>query len=113
MLMQLWQPHVAPLPGSFVRLLHSVEAQMQRLLLPPRRSQRSYPRAVKIKMSNYDRKRPSTVRGEPNSTGIDISNTRLCHLASNLTLDRQHGAGGPRKKESPDSVQLPTLAFKD
>ena len=62
MLMQLWQLMSLRFPGSFVRLLHSVEAQMQRLLLPPRRSQRSYPRAVKIKMSNYDRKRPSTVR---------------------------------------------------
>lgn len=33
--------------------------QMQRLILPPRRSQRSYPRAAAIKMSNYYRKSPS------------------------------------------------------
>jgi hypothetical protein len=29
-------------------------------VLPPRRSERLYPRAVKIKMSNYPRKRPAT-----------------------------------------------------
>jgi len=33
-----------------------------RFLLPERRPERSYPRAVKIKMSNYPRKRPSTTR---------------------------------------------------
>jgi len=31
-------------------------------VLPPRRAERTYPRAVKIKMSNYDRKRPVTVK---------------------------------------------------
>lgn len=61
MLMQLWQLMSLRFPGSLIKILRSIEAQMQRLLLPPRRSARSYPRAVKIKMSNYDRKRPTTV----------------------------------------------------
>ena len=30
----------------------------KRYILPPRRSKRTYPRSVKIKMSNYERKRP-------------------------------------------------------
>lgn len=63
MLMQLWQLMSVRAAGSISKLIASREAQMQRLLLPPRRSQRSYPRAVKIKMSNYDRKRPSSVAG--------------------------------------------------
>lgn len=60
MLLQLWQLMSLRYPGSIVRILRSVEAQMQRLLLPPRRSHRVYPRAVKIKMSNYARKRPGS-----------------------------------------------------
>ena len=43
--------------GTIVNLMASWDAQMQRLLLPKRRP-RSAPRAVKIKMSNYARKRP-------------------------------------------------------
>lgn len=45
--------------GAIPARLCTLEAKLARLLLPERRSQRSYPRAVKIKMSNYDRKRPS------------------------------------------------------
>lgn len=60
MLVQLWQLISLRYPGSIVKILRSVEAQMHRLLLPPRRSHRNYPRAVKIKMSNYARKRPGS-----------------------------------------------------
>ena len=60
MLIQLWQLISLRYPGSIVKIVRSVEAQMQRLLLPPRRSHRNYPRAVKIKMSNYARKRPAS-----------------------------------------------------
>lgn len=63
MLMQLWQLMSVRAAGSISKLIASWEAQMQRLLLPSRRSQRSYPRAVKIKMSNYSRKRPLAVAG--------------------------------------------------
>ena len=45
-------------PGAIPKNLARLSARMARLLLPPRRSERRYPRAVKIKMSNYPRKRP-------------------------------------------------------
>lgn len=49
--------------GAIPARLRTLEARLVRLLLPERRSERSYPRAVKIKMSNYDRKRPSPTGG--------------------------------------------------
>lgn len=57
-LWQLWQMMSLRFAGGIPALVQRWEAQMQRLILPRRRSQRSYPRAVKFKMSNYDRKRP-------------------------------------------------------
>jgi hypothetical protein len=53
----LWDAVAKPgaIPGHLTRLRES----LKRYLLPPRRSDRSYPRAVKIKMSNYARKRPA------------------------------------------------------
>lgn len=44
-------------PGVLPKRLESLYEELALLLLPPRRP-RSYPRAVKIKMSNYPRKRP-------------------------------------------------------
>ena len=44
-------------PGAIPRHLRDLRASLKTLILPPRRTQRSYPRAVKIKMSNYARKR--------------------------------------------------------
>lgn len=42
-----------------------IRLEMERIAkeveLPPRRSKRSFPRVVKLKMSSYDRKRPTTV----------------------------------------------------
>lgn len=46
-------------PGAIPRHLTHLRESLKRYLLPPRRSDRSYPRAVKIKMSNYARKRPA------------------------------------------------------
>jgi Insertion element 4 transposase N-terminal/Transposase DDE domain len=47
----------APLaPGRIPAQLRVLEGQMELLLLPPRRSERRYPRVVKLKMSNYDKK---------------------------------------------------------
>jgi len=49
-------------PGRIPSQLRDLESQLRLLLLPPRRSKRSYPRVVKLKMSNYDKKwvrRPS------------------------------------------------------
>jgi len=44
-------------PGAIPRHLRNLRASLTRYILPPRRSKRNYPRAVKIKMSNYPRKR--------------------------------------------------------
>ena len=44
-------------PGSLPRHLQRLSEQMSRFILPERRSERSFPRAVKIKMSSYPRKR--------------------------------------------------------
>ena len=46
-------------PGAIPAYLRLIEQRMARLVLPPRR-ERSFPRAVKVKMSNYARKRPPT-----------------------------------------------------
>jgi hypothetical protein len=43
-------------PGAVPRHLRNLRANVKRFILPPRR-ERVYPRAVKIKMSNYPRKR--------------------------------------------------------
>lgn len=47
--------------GTIPQQLSRMRQQMKRLVLPERR-ERSYPRAVKLKMSNYPRKRPSVSR---------------------------------------------------
>ena len=44
-------------PGAIPKHLRHLRAALATLILPHRRSDRSYPRAVKIKMSNYARKR--------------------------------------------------------
>ena len=49
-------------PGAIPKRLASLRANIKRYVLPPRRPKRLYPRAVKIKMSNYDRKRPAVER---------------------------------------------------
>jgi hypothetical protein len=45
-------------PGAIPKNLARLRSKIAKLVLPPRRSQRRYPRAVKIKMSGYARKRP-------------------------------------------------------
>jgi hypothetical protein len=45
-------------PGVLPRRLEALHDELALLILPERRRQRRYPRAVKIKMSNYPRKRP-------------------------------------------------------
>lgn len=49
-------------PGAIPKHLRNLREALTGLVLPPRRSERSYPRAVKIKMSNYPRKRRSPTR---------------------------------------------------
>jgi len=47
-------------PGKIAKVLERFHHELAAsCVLPPRRSERLYPRAVKIKMSNYPRKRPS------------------------------------------------------
>ncbi len=48
--------------GNIPRDLDDLRRNIKRLVLPKRRRERSYPRQVKIKMSGYDRKRPTTAR---------------------------------------------------
>jgi hypothetical protein len=48
-------------PGRLAAAVEKLRREMaEDDVLPPRRSERLYPRAVKIKMSNYPRKRPAT-----------------------------------------------------
>jgi hypothetical protein len=55
-MMWSFQPMV---PGRIPAQLLALHRQLKLLILPPRRPERAYPRAVKIKMSNYARKAPS------------------------------------------------------
>lgn len=43
-------------PGALPKLVQRMRLELAELVLPERRAGRSYPRVVKIKMSNYDRK---------------------------------------------------------
>jgi hypothetical protein len=47
-------------PGAIPKHLRRLREDIKRFVLPPRRARR-YPRAVKIKMSNYDRNRPKAM----------------------------------------------------
>jgi hypothetical protein len=51
-------------PGAVPASLKRLRRRLKRLVLPPRRSERTYPRAVKIKMSGYNRKRPTVRRAK-------------------------------------------------
>jgi hypothetical protein len=51
-----------PSPGAIPKRLESLRDNLRIFVLPPRRPERLYPRAVKIKMSNYSRKRPTSPR---------------------------------------------------
>ena len=48
-------------PGAIPKRLETMRRNVKRYVLPPRRPRR-YPRVVKIKMSNYERKRPLAER---------------------------------------------------
>jgi len=52
-------------PGAIPKNLRNLRMKLAALVLPPRRSGRSYPRAVKVKMSNYPRKRRDQARTAP------------------------------------------------
>jgi hypothetical protein len=56
-----WQSAALGSPGNTPRRMATVTDRMRHFVLPPRRPERVFPRAVKIKMSNYARKVPTTV----------------------------------------------------
>ena len=51
-------------PGAIPKHLKNLRADLQRYVLPPRRGDRSYPRAVKIKISKWPRKKPTTTKSK-------------------------------------------------
>lgn len=53
-----WQFAAIGAPGTIPGRLATVTDRLRHYVLPPRRSERVFPRAVKIKMSNYPRKVP-------------------------------------------------------
>lgn len=53
-------------PGAIPKHLCRLRADLQRFILPPRRSERSYPRVVKRKDKPYPRKRSDSQRNLPN-----------------------------------------------
>jgi hypothetical protein len=50
-------------PGAIPKRLQAMRRNVKRYVLPPRRPRR-FPRVVKLKMSNYDRKRPVAERAK-------------------------------------------------
>ena len=49
-------------PGTIPKRLEHLRRYLKRLILPERRPERAFPRAVKLKISNYPRKRPAKRR---------------------------------------------------
>jgi hypothetical protein len=60
----LWSASASP--GAIPRHLRNLREDLKRYILPPRRSKRSYPRAVKIKMSSYPKKHRPDADADPN-----------------------------------------------
>jgi hypothetical protein len=58
----MWMGGARFATGTIPKRLANLRRHMKRLLLPPRRRDRAFPRAVKVKMSNYARKRPAPQR---------------------------------------------------
>jgi hypothetical protein len=57
-----WLVSAAMAPARIPRRLRELRDDLSQFILPPRRSERSYPRAVKIKMSAYPKKRSQPAR---------------------------------------------------
>ena len=54
--------YVFAAPGAIPKRLRKLREDLKRFILPPRRSGRSSPRAVKVKMSSYPKKRRPLVK---------------------------------------------------
>ena len=57
-----WHLALIVSPGTIPTRLSTVTDRLRQFLLPPRRPERAFPRAVKIKMSGYARKLPEKLR---------------------------------------------------
>ena len=57
--------YVFTAPGAIPKRLRELRAHVKRFILPPRKPERTYPRAVKVKMSNYAKKRRPTAARKP------------------------------------------------
>jgi hypothetical protein len=64
-----WKWAAVSTPGTIPLHLRRLREDLMRFVLPPRRSTRSFPRAVKLKMSNYARKRPKPLRARKQRGG--------------------------------------------
>jgi len=62
-IVDVWSWMAIASPGTIPKHLLAYRLRLKRLILPPRRPNRSYPRAVKMKMSNYPRNRRSPSGG--------------------------------------------------
>ena len=62
-IVDIWSWMAIASPGTIPKHLLAYRQRLKRLILPPRRPNRSYPRDVKIKMSNYPRNRRSPKGG--------------------------------------------------
>lgn len=58
-----WEFCAIGTPGTIPKKLRRIREQVMQFVLPERRSERSYPRAVKVKMSNYPKKRRKSKTG--------------------------------------------------
>jgi hypothetical protein len=56
-----WSFAATSSPGAIPKQLATLTDRLRHFVLPPRRPERVFPRAVKLKMSNYARKKPTTV----------------------------------------------------
>ena len=56
---QQWHLAAVTSPGTAAERLATMTDRLRAFVLPPRRPERVFPRAVKLKMSNYDRKLPA------------------------------------------------------
>jgi len=59
-----WMMDVHSSPGAIPGHLKQLREDLTAYVLPPRRTERSYPRAVKLKMSSYPRKRVRPLRAK-------------------------------------------------
>src|SRR5260370_41388512 len=65
-----WMWLAAASPGPLPKQLRPLRQDVRRFILPPRRSAARVRRAVKSKMSNYPRKRPSPILGRSKWTAL-------------------------------------------